>query len=95
MLNVSFVLVERYYFVKQHPIGARKNNKPHYSKLKCIQANRNWQWEMKSDMKYENINFETDTGPMLKKFKQSSPCYLQKFQTAIRFLTAKPTHQVS
>ena len=46
-------------------------------------------------MKYENMNFETDTGPMLKKFKQSSPCYLQKFRTAIRFLTAKPTHQVS
>ena len=28
MRNVSFVLVESYYFVKQHPIGARKNNKP-------------------------------------------------------------------
>ena len=28
MRNVSFVLVERYYFVKQHSIGARKNNKP-------------------------------------------------------------------
>ena len=50
---------------------------------------------MRNEKWYEYINFETDTGPMLKKFKQSSPCYLQKFRTAIRFLTAKPTHQVS
>ena len=31
MLNVSSVLVERYYFVKQHPIGACKNKPPLYN----------------------------------------------------------------
>ena len=45
----------------------------------------------------ENINFESDRTSSMseKKYKQSNPCYLQKFQAAIRYLTINLTQHVS
>ena len=45
----------------------------------------------------ENINFESHRTSLISEKVQAkqNPCYLQKFQAAIRCLAIKPTQQVS
>ena len=87
------------YFCKQHPPRAWRDKLPLYD-FGYANTFRN-QKVLKpiagGKVRDKNVHFGSHRTSLIsqKKYKQNNPCYLQKFQPAIRYLAIKPTQQLS
>ena len=82
------------YFCKQNPLGTWKDKLPFYDfgYANTFQSQKVFKPIATSKVRDENINFESDrTSSMSEKIKQNNPCYLLKFQAAIRYLASYQT----